>query len=206
MSDLQSLETAKADNLAAVKILIESGGDINQQDEYGWTALNREAGKGDFETVKLLLDNGADVFNVGRDQRTPYMIALAAGHVGVARLLREAEEKTGDKRISQPDRLYCAAYHLQDLRKFPGWTEDDSKAKEPKVNGNDPEQGLLDEDIVFLHQDFTVTKSMWRNEAVIFDKVGQEWVEFCTSTLEFIVPDDLDLVPPLSAASNTKPS
>jgi len=92
MSDLQLIEAVKANNLAAVERLIQSGADLNQQDEHGWTPLNWAAGKGDIETIRLLIEKGADVFKVGVDQRTPYLIALAFGHAEAVELLCEVEE------------------------------------------------------------------------------------------------------------------
>ena len=62
---------------------------------------------------------------------------------------------------------------------------------------DDPEsddKGFSDDDVVFLHQDFTVTQSMWHNENVIFNQVVPAWEEFCTDVLKFKVPDDLDLI------------
>jgi len=41
---------------------------------------------------------------------------------------------------------------------------------------------------VFLHQDLTVTSSMWHNEDVVFDNVTPEWQEFCHTVLNFRVP------------------
>lgn len=220
MSDTQLIDAIKADDLAVVRRLTEAGVDVNQQDEQGWTPLNWAAGKGDVEAVRLLLEKGADVFKVGRDQRTPYMIALAAGRAEVARLVREAEERAGGGRTSRQERQYCKAYVLEELRRFPGWPE--TKADAYSANGNGNGNGyhangnghsanghgngngngngagaaaeLSDEDVVFIHQDFTVTESMWHGENVIFDRVTPEWKEFCTQVLGFKVPDDLDLI------------
>jgi hypothetical protein len=51
-----------------------------------------------------------------------------------------------------------------------------------------------EEEIVFIHQDLTVTESMWHNEKVIFSDITPNWQAFCTNTLNFKVPDDLDLI------------
>src|SRR5215216_5821316 len=123
MSELQLIEAVKAENVASAKQLIDSGADVNQQDDQGWTPLNWAAGKGNLEMVNLLVENGADVFKVGRDQRTPYMIALAAGRVEVVKFLRQAEENSPGERPFMPERKYCKAYYLKDFRQFPNWTE-----------------------------------------------------------------------------------
>jgi hypothetical protein len=189
MSDLQLIEAVKAGNSATIQALTESGIDVNQQDEQGWTPLSWAAGKGDVKTVTLLLEKGADVFKVGRDQRTPRKIALAAGHADAVKLLKQAEETAGGETTAQPERKYTKAYHLKDMRQFSDWKENNGVS-------------LSDDDIVFLHQDFTVTQSMWHNEDVVFDQVTREWTEFCTNVLNFRVPDDLDLIVPAQASTN----
>src|SRR5262245_4502565 len=200
MSDFQLIKAVKDGDVATINELIKSGVDVNQQDEQGWTPLNWAAGKGEIEVVKQLVENGADVFKVGRDQRTPYMIALAAGRVEAVKFLREAEEKyAGEKRQAQP-RPYCKAYHLRDLRQFPGWTESrinwkESKIDGPKDKGADQDKEASHDDIVFIHDDLTVTQSMWRAENVIFDQINSEWEEFCKTVLNFRVPDDLEFIP-----------
>ena len=195
MSDLQLIEAIKNGDGAKAEELIKSGADLNQQDEQGWTPLCFAAGKGDLKIVTFLVENGADVFKVGRDLRPPYMIALAAGRVDVVKYLKEAEDKVTDGKPTRPERKYCMAYYLGDLRKFPGWSENEigQKAKASSANNGDAPAGLADNSIVYLHGDFTVTKSIWRNEQVIFNQVDDSWKKFCTEALNFKVPDDLDL-------------
>src|SRR5262245_58951431 len=97
MSDLTLIDAVNAGDSAAAEQLMMSGAEVNQKDEQGWTPLNFAAGKGDLPMTRLLIDNGADVFNVGRDRRTPYMIALAAGRVSVVKYLSEVEDRlTGE--------------------------------------------------------------------------------------------------------------
>jgi len=211
MSAWQLIEAVKADNMATVKELIGSGVDINQQDEHGWTPLNWAAGRGNLELVALLVESGADVFKGGRDLRTPSLIALAAGHAEVVRFLRQAEDQVEAEKPSRPQRKYCKAYHLRDFRQFPGWTESQINWKEKRDNGqagnreSEP-QAFSDDDIVFLHQDYTVTQSMWHNENVIFNQVTPEWKEFCATRLKFKVPDDLDLIVSVKSATNDESS
>jgi hypothetical protein len=198
MGDVQLIEAVKAGNLVTVEALLASGVDVHQQDEQGWTPLNWAAGKGDVALVQLLLKHGADVFTVGRDQRTPYMIALAAARIEVAKLFREAEEKAGGtQRQSQQPRKYCKAYYLKDLRRFPEWSEShinwQGDAAKNAAESSEV-QDFSDHDIVFIHQDLTVTQSMWHNENVLLNQITPAWEEFCTTVLHFQVPDDLDLV------------
>ena len=71
------IEAAKTGDLAGVQAQLDSGAQADTTDEQGWTALSHAAGRGDLSIIKLLLNNGADVFKTGRDNRTPYLIALA---------------------------------------------------------------------------------------------------------------------------------
>jgi len=199
MSDLKIIDAVKSGNFAEVERLIKAGAEINQQDEQGWTPLNFAAGSGHLSLVKLLVENGADVFKVGRDRRTPYDIALAAGHVSIVEYLREVENQYPGERLPRPKRKYCKAYNLEDLRKYPGWSESrinwktkkDGAEVDEKRRTDDP---FPDNKIVFVHEDFTVTESMWHNEDVIFNQVDSAWEEFCATILRFKVPDDLDII------------
>jgi len=156
--------------------------DINEQDEHGWTPLSWAAGKGDLAAVRLLIDNGADVFKAGRDQRTPYMIALAAGHIEIVQLLQRAANHSTPNGVT-----YCQAFPVSQLRRFAAWKESESSS----TNGR---RTLADDDLVYLHQDYSVTESMWHNENVIFTDESSAWREFCTNELGFKVPSELELV------------
>src|SRR5262245_9892592 len=167
--DQALFEAAKGGDLETAERLLDSGADVNQGDEQGWTPLNFASGRGDLEMVKLLITKGADPFKVGRDQRTPYMIALAAGRVDVVKYLREVEDATDPEKAKsfRPERKYCKAYYRRELRKYSNWSESRINWKEKKneKGTNDPNDGeFTDDKIVFIHQDFTVTESMWQNE------------------------------------------
>jgi hypothetical protein len=176
MSEMKLVEVVKAGARASFRELIESGAEINQQDEQGWTPLNWAAARGDSEMIELLLQHGADPFKVGRDLRTPEMIALAAGHAEAVKLLRRT-----------------------------AWTEN-------KINGAEESDGrsgnqtlgqhaLSDGAIVFLHQDYKVTRSIWPDEDVIFDQVTEQWKDFCATSIGFVAPDSLDLIVQPNGAS-----
>jgi ankyrin repeat protein len=191
------IEAVRSGQLTRVKELIDSGADINAPGEQGWTPLNWAAGKGNLEIVRFLVESGADVFKAGRDQRTANMIALAAGHADVVRFLRQAEDSSESEKPARPPRNYCKAYHLRDLRQFAEWSESRINWKN---HPDDKEDSEFDaDDVVFLHQDYTVSQSIWSNENVIFNNVTPEWQDFCSSVLNFRVPDDLDLIVAASA-------
>jgi hypothetical protein len=206
MSNIEVIEAVKAGS-SNIEELLAAGEDVNQQDEQGWTPLNWAAGKGDLGIVKLLLDRGADVFKVGRDQRTPHKIALAAGHSEVVRLLKQAEEAADGEHEEESPRQHAKAYVLRDLRAFDGWAEDKINWKENSHAGQNGDggvgDGLADDDIVFLHEDFTVSRSIWRDENIIFNQVTPEWRHFCENVLQFKVPDDLDLIVQTPRASDS---
>jgi hypothetical protein len=181
-----------------------AGADVNAPSpEQEWTALNHASGKGDLAIVDLLVRGGADVFKTGRDNRTPYQIAVAAGHADVARYLAAAEAAAGgdtqqtSSRQSET-RPYCKAYYLKDLRRFAAWTE--SRTNWKTGPDDTPATGFADDDIVFLHQDLTVTQSMFHNENVIMGTVTPQWRAFCATELGFKVPDDFDLMPAKTAS------
>jgi uncharacterized protein len=205
MSELALIDAVKAGDIEKVQMLVKGGRDVNEQDDQGWTPLNFAAGKGDISMVRCLVENGADIFKVGRDRRTPYMIALAAGRVSVVKYLREMEDQYPGEKPERPPRKYCKAYHLEDLRKYPNWTESRINWKEKdghRDSGADGDAGwpFSDDKVVFIHQDLTVTESVWHGENVIFNSVAPGWEEYCSNTLNFKVPDDLDLIVPNEAA------
>ena len=78
-------------------------------------------------------------------------------------------------------RKYCKAYQLSDMRQFSDWNE--------KREENEPE--LSDDDICYLWDDFTVVKSPVRDKGVLFDAVTPQWQDFCTTMLQFEIPEDL---------------
>ncbi len=87
---------------------------------------------------------------------------------------------------------YCKAYYLKDFRKFSGWTERAENAKKEKkeVAGQEVDviQELIDETILYLHDNYIVTDGIFKDENIIFDDVTSEWVEYCHQALKFEVP------------------
>ena len=207
MSNLELIEAVKANDYETAEAVIKKGGDINQQDQQGWTPLNFAAGNGNMSLVKLLVENGADVFRASRDMRTPYMIALAAGRVEVAKYLRAVEETYPSEKTERDQLKYCKAYQLDSLRKYPNWTENHIVRKQDNQDTKETDRlnlsnnktvggALADDKVVFIHQDYSVTESIWHNENVLFDGADASWREFCTDFLKFKIPGDLDLIVP----------
>jgi uncharacterized protein len=209
MSELELIAAVKSGNTPLIKTLIQSRTDVNQQDDQGWTPLNWAAAKGNSEVVKLLLQKGADVFKTGRDLRTPAMIALAAGQAKTAEILLEAESKVEGEKPAFPQRKFCTAYPIEEFRQFPGWTENQDGPPANRSNGSShssaaPAEASADDGILFLHQNYVVTKSIWDDEQIVFNQFSEDWKTFCHEVLQFRVPDDLDLIAerPASNASS----
>lgn len=183
MSEPDIIGAARSGDRERLKALLDDGADVNTRDEQGWTPINYAAGKGDAEAVRLLLEHGADPTLTGRDNRTPLMIAKAANRKEVAEILTAAEKERGVWKDPRENRPYCKAYYLRDLRRFEGWSEN--------AEDGDASEALGEDSIVYLHHDFTVTRSMWHGEDVVFEDVSATWKEFCEGKLEFAIPEDL---------------
>lgn len=94
------------------------------QELVGWTPLHRAAFRGDVETVRALLDGGADADPRARDGWTPLMSACLEGRAAVARLLRDrgAKAELPEHRAIPLDKLACASGDLETARVFaPEW-------------------------------------------------------------------------------------
>ena len=214
------------------RALLAAGADVAARDSDGWSALDWAAGQGDQELIGQLLAAGADAAAAAEDGRRPYDIAVAAGHRAVALVLRDAVGEAGPEGAADYRwRPYCRAYPVAELRRYPGWPAAPAQQPGPGTAGESGaadesgaagESGAADESgaagesgaadgsggqqdqIVFLHDDLTVTASMWPGEDVIFDAVTDEWAQFCAAELGFAVPDEIDLLPaerPDAAAS-----
>lgn len=175
MNESQLIEAAKTGDVNRVQALIEGREDLEQKDNYDWTALNWAAGHGYLAIVQLLLKAGANAVNSGRDLRTPYQIALAAAQVEVASLLQQVRQDSGIV-SERPVRPYCKAYPVKAFGQFSGWRPT-----------------LSDDAVVYLHQDFSVTALMWHGEDVVFDRISEDWRNYCRDRLGFHVPTELEL-------------
>jgi hypothetical protein len=78
-------------------------------------------------------------------------------------------------------RKYSKAYLLKDLRAYDQWEE---------LPREDSEE-LTDDSIVYLQDNFTVVKDVFEEEDYIFNQVDDAWKEFCRTSLQFEIPEDL---------------
>ena len=76
---------------------------------------------------------------------------------------------------------YCKAYRIADVRKFSAW---------PALAGPG-ESELPDEELCFVHEDLTVTRSCFAEKDLLLRSVTPEWREFCLGELGFEVPADI---------------
>jgi hypothetical protein len=181
------VELVKSKDHAGLRAALAGGVDVHLRDDDDWCALDWAAGSGDETAIRLLLDHGADPCATGPELRTPYQIALSAGHIGAAKVLRAAEEAADPSSVDRHSwRPYCKAYLLAAVRRFPAW-------EQVAVPGAADE--LADHTVVFMHDDLTVTKGMWPGEDELVRDVTADWTQFCHDELGFRVPDDFDLVP-----------
>jgi hypothetical protein len=88
---------------------------------------------------------------------------------------------------------YCKAYHAGRFREYGDWTENRENVRKRKevVDNNEIEvdRDLNDTDVLYLQENYVVTDGVFIDQNIIFDKVTPEWIEFCTSTLDFQLPD-----------------
>ena len=47
---------------------------------------------------------------------------------------------------------------------------------------------LKGDDILYIHDNYTVTDGIYRDENIIFDKVTDVWKQFCEQELSFEIP------------------
>jgi hypothetical protein len=87
---------------------------------------------------------------------------------------------------------YCKAYPLQRFRQFNGWSEktENARRERQELDGQEADhpRPLTDDTILYLQENFVVTDGVMKDEHVIYDDITPEWIEFCTTELNFAVP------------------
>ncbi|MDX6269414.1 MAG: hypothetical protein QOD28_637 [Acidobacteriota bacterium] len=78
---------------------------------------------------------------------------------------------------------YSKAYVAEQFRQYPGWSEQTPPAT---VTAEDEETAASETvEYYFLHDDYVVTASVFRDESIAFDAVTDEWKKFCHESLNF---------------------
>lgn len=99
---------------------------------------------------------------------------------------------------------YCKAYTANKFRAFSGWTENTSSLRKGKktVDGKEIQfdrAQIEDNDILYLHDSYIVTDGIFKDENLVFEKVTDEWKEFCHNDLQFSIPEYRKKAPPAAA-------
>ena len=87
--------------------------------------------------------------------------------------------------------LYCKAYYLRELRAFGSWKEEQAFVRPDGESDDSPARPLQDDDIVFVHDDYSVTSGVFADMIVINDPTVAGWPAFCRDVLDFAVPADV---------------
>ena len=82
-------DACESGNIAAARMLLDKGVDVNWKDKSGYTALSWASGYGHVQIVKLLLDRGAKINIQDNSGFTALMDASDYGRIDCARLLLE---------------------------------------------------------------------------------------------------------------------
>jgi ankyrin repeat protein len=90
---IKSTYNWKEDNLKVAELLIENGADLNAQDKFGRTPLQRTTPWNNLPVASLLVESGADVNLKDEDGMTPFQHAKAKGARDVAKMLKKLQKK-----------------------------------------------------------------------------------------------------------------
>lgn len=74
---------------------------------------------------------------------------------------------------------YCKAYLLKQLRPCNQFSA---------CLDNETANQLADDDVVYLQENYVVTKGIFQDEDIIFDHVTPDWQDFCRTVLQFEIP------------------
>ena len=88
---------------------------------------------------------------------------------------------------------YCKAYYAKNFRGFSDWEENLENLRKETVDKDGKEEEvarteLLDDDILYLQENYIVTDGIFKDENIIFDKITDSWKEFCEKELGFEIP------------------
>lgn len=82
-----------------VKLFIEFGANINQQDDYGYSALHLAIIRESFGKIKILVENGADIYLKNKEGETALDIAREENNVEIIRYLAQVDRSIKLKKL-----------------------------------------------------------------------------------------------------------
>ena len=88
--DLDLIEGIKKGHVAIAHAFLATGADVGARDRHDGPALHWAVGGGKVETVKLMLDHGAEASERYAQAQTALALAQARGRERIAELLRQA--------------------------------------------------------------------------------------------------------------------
>lgn len=99
--------STKADKPQALTQIIQCNANLDTLDSNGWTALIHASSIGDMDSVKTLVEAGADLHAYSNQQKQAIHFAAMHNHVHVIRYLKERNAK-----IEAQDSQGCTPLHL----------------------------------------------------------------------------------------------
>lgn len=79
---------------------------------------------------------------------------------------------------------YCKAYYASQIKKYANWEANLIRS----TNNKETQSSITDDDVLFLHENYTVTDGIFSNENIVFDSVTPEWKKFCDEILGYTIP------------------
>jgi hypothetical protein len=76
---------------------------------------------------------------------------------------------------------YCKAYSVEQLRQFIRWKEIVKRSDEEPAE-------VSDDEYMYLHQNFILTRNVFVDENVIYADSAEDWKAFCLGVLRFEPP------------------
>ncbi len=88
-------------DMNGVNILLESGSDVNIEEQDGWTPIMFAANMGLIDMVDVLVRSGADIYHQTFDGRTPLYLAQQQKHVDVVKFLQSELNENNNNRATK---------------------------------------------------------------------------------------------------------
>ena len=93
------MDAVKSDRVEAVRLLIDSGADVNAVSDSGRTPLIESAEFGQIDSARLLIASGADINASQRGWGTPLEAAERTGHNELAAMLRRSGARSSGRSL-----------------------------------------------------------------------------------------------------------